>query len=179
MSEEKKETWLNYLALTTVILAVGATLATFKGGQYSTMSVLSQSQASDQWAFYQAKSLKGYMYDLQRDEMELALREKETFQSPDTRQFIESRISTYRKKAELYDKEKTSIQDQATQLEKVRDESKAHGSAFGFSVIFLQIAILLSSIAALMKKKVLWICGCSIGLAGLIFFANGFWLFFK
>ena len=32
MAEEKKEQWLNYLALTTVIFAVCATLATFKGG---------------------------------------------------------------------------------------------------------------------------------------------------
>ncbi len=29
MAEEKKEGWLNYLALTTVILAVCATLSTF------------------------------------------------------------------------------------------------------------------------------------------------------
>jgi hypothetical protein len=56
MAEEKKELWLNYLALTTVILAVGATLATFKGGQYSTRSVLSQSQASDQWTFFHLKA---------------------------------------------------------------------------------------------------------------------------
>ena len=179
MAEEKKEPWLNYLALTTVILAVGATLATFKGGQFSTKSVLSQSQASDQWAFFQAKSLKGYMYDLQRDEMELALKQKENSQSPDIRQFIESRVSTYKKKSEQYDKDKDAIQAQAAQLEKVRDESKAHGSAFGFSVIFLQVAILLSSIAALMKRKALWLCGCCVGFAGLIFFANGFWLFLK
>jgi Domain of unknown function (DUF4337) len=62
MAEEKKEPWLNYLALTTVILAVCATLSTFKGGGFSTRSVLSQTQASDQWAFYQAKSIKGYLY---------------------------------------------------------------------------------------------------------------------
>ena len=52
MAEEKKEGWLNLLALTTVILAVCATLATFKGGGHSTKAVLSQSQASDQWAYY-------------------------------------------------------------------------------------------------------------------------------
>ena len=40
MAEEPKEKWLNYLALTTVILAVCATLSTFKGGSYSTRSVL-------------------------------------------------------------------------------------------------------------------------------------------
>jgi len=65
MAEEKKEPWLNYLALTTVILAVCATLATFKGGGYSTRSVMSQTRASDQWAFYQAKSIKGYIYEMQ------------------------------------------------------------------------------------------------------------------
>ena len=46
MAEEKKETWLNYLALTTVIFAVCATLSTFKGGGFSTRSVMSQSQAT-------------------------------------------------------------------------------------------------------------------------------------
>ena len=50
MAEEKKEQWLNYLALTTVIFAVCATLATFKGGGFSTKSIMSQSQASDEWA---------------------------------------------------------------------------------------------------------------------------------
>jgi len=63
LAEEKKEPWLNYLALTTVIFAVCATLSTFKGGSYSTRSVLSQSQAANQWAFYQAKSIKGYLYE--------------------------------------------------------------------------------------------------------------------
>jgi len=35
MAEEPKEKWLNYIALTTVILAVCATLSTFKGACYS------------------------------------------------------------------------------------------------------------------------------------------------
>ena len=68
MTEEKKERWLNYLALTTVILAVCATLASFKGGGYSTRSVLSQTQASDQWSFYQAKSIKGNLYEVEKDQ---------------------------------------------------------------------------------------------------------------
>ena len=58
MAEEKKEPWLNYLALTTVIFAVCATLSTLKGGGFSTRAVMSQSQASDQWAYYQAKGVK-------------------------------------------------------------------------------------------------------------------------
>ena len=76
MAEEKKEPWLNYLALTTVILAVCVTLSTFKGGVYSTRSVLAQAQASDYWAYYQAKSIKGYLYEIQREKLELELKEK-------------------------------------------------------------------------------------------------------
>src|SRR5450830_1093967 len=71
--EDKKEPWLNYLALTTVIFAVCATLATFKGGGYSTKSVITQAQASDQWAFYQAKAVKGYLYELEKEKLELDL----------------------------------------------------------------------------------------------------------
>ena len=73
MTDEKKEPWLDWLALTTVILAVCATLSTFKGGSYSTRSVLSQTKAANQWAYYPAKSLKGYLYEIQKEELELGL----------------------------------------------------------------------------------------------------------
>ena len=80
MSDEKKEPWLNLLALTTVILAVCATLATFRGGGYSTRTVLSQSHASDQWAYYQAKGIKGNLYEVEamRLKRELQLAPKAT-----------------------------------------------------------------------------------------------------
>jgi hypothetical protein len=71
MAEEKKEPWLNRMALATVILAVCATLSTFKGGSYSTLSVISQTLASDQWAFYQAKSTKQHLHELQVDQFRL------------------------------------------------------------------------------------------------------------
>jgi hypothetical protein len=77
MAEEKKEPWLNYLALTTIIFAVCATLASFKGSSFSTLAVLSQSQSSDQWAYYQAKSLKGYLYEVQQDTLELEMKTKD------------------------------------------------------------------------------------------------------
>jgi len=50
MAEEKKEPWLNYLAMTTVLFAVCATLSTLKGGGYGSKAIMSQSQASDEWA---------------------------------------------------------------------------------------------------------------------------------
>jgi hypothetical protein len=45
------------------------------------------------------------------------------------------------------------------------------------AAMFLQIAILLSSIAALMKRKLFWYIGMGAGCFGLLYFFNGFLLF--
>lgn len=177
MAEEKKEAWLNYLALTTVIFAVCATLSTFKGGGFSTRSVMSQSQASDQWAFFQAKSIKSYMYQMQKETLELKLLDFPKSTPEEVVNSHKEKIADYKKKIEKYEQEKSEIQEKAKQLEIVRDESQKHSQAFGVAIIFLQIAILLSSIAALLKKKMVWYGGVATGLAGLFYFLDGFFLF--
>lgn len=177
MTEEKKEKWLNYLALTTVIFAVCATLSTFRGGGHSTRSVLSQSQASDQWAYYQSKSIKGYLYELQKEKFELELRAADPRIKKILGEDYGKKIEAYSRKIKKYDEEKATIEKEARALESSRDEAQKHSKAFGMAVIFLQIAILLSSIAALLKKKIVWILGLVTGLLGLVYFANGFWQF--
>ncbi len=178
MAEEKKEKWLNYLALTTVILAVCATLSTFKGGNFSTLAVMSQSQASDQWSYYQAKSIKGYIYDIQREKLELELKAMGQKKGKGVAEEYEKKIEAYARKSRKYEEERAKIEKNAKELEKVRADAQRHSKTFGMAVIFLQIAILLSSISALMKKKFLWLCGCIVGIFGLVYFVNGFLLFF-
>ena len=178
MAEDKKETWLNYLALTTVILAVCATLSTFKGGGFSTRSVMSQTQASDQWAFFQAKSVKGNIYEIEKDKLELELKAMGAKAPPGVTDEYRKKIEDYGKKIAKYEGEKADIQKDAKRFEKVRDDAQRHSQVFGIAVIFLQIAILLSSIAALIKKKPVWVIGLAVGIAGIVCFANGFLLFF-
>jgi len=177
MAEEKKESWLSYLALTTVILAVCATLSTFKGGGFSTRSVMSQSQASDQWAYFQAKGIKGYLYQMQAEKMEIELLGLPKSATNEVIAAYKNKIADYKKRVEKYDTEKAEIETKAKQLESVRDESQLHSKAFGVAVIYLQIAILLSSIAGLLKKKVVWYGGLATGLVGLVYFADGFLVF--
>ncbi len=179
MAEEKKEPWLSYLALTTVVFAVCATLATLKGGGYSTQSVISQAQASDQWAYYQAKSIKGYVYDLQKEKFELDLRTMKAGAAPALAADYKKRIEGYGQKIKKYDEEKAEIMKKAQELEATRDRAQMHAGAFGMAAMFLQIAILLSSIAALMKQKYFWLIGLASGTIGLVYFFNGFFLFLK
>lgn len=171
--EDKKEPWLNYLALTTVILAVCATLATFKVGGYSTRSVLVQNQASDQWAYFQAKSIKQSLAEMEQGELQRELARGDQRIAAETQagiQAVKARIAKY-------DQEKARIQEDAKKFEKQRDDAQRHGRPFGLAVIFLQIAILLSSIAALLKQKPVWLIGVAVGVCGLVQFANGFLLF--
>ena len=169
---EVKEKWLNYLALSTVILAVCATLSTFKGGGYSTRSLMNQSKASDQWSFYESKSLKSYMFEMQCDNLEL--QKGNVNNDP---QKYQDKIAYYKTKISQYEKEKAEIKALAAGFEKERDMNKDHSNIFGIAVIFLQVSILLSSISALTKKKIVWYLSMGIGIVGLVYFFDGFFLF--
>lgn len=177
MADEKKEPWLNYLALTTVIFAVCATLSTFKGGGYSTRSVLSQAQASDEWAYYQAKSIKENVYQLQLEKIQLEAK-LDADASAAKAALYKDTIAAYEKKVTKYGDEKAAIMTLAEDWEAKRDDAKKHGEPFGIAVILLQIAILISSIAALLKRQMLWYLAVPVGLLGIIFFADGFLLFY-
>jgi nitroreductase len=178
MAEENKAPWLNYLALTTVIVAVCATLATFKGGGYSTRQVLSQAKASDQWAYYQAKSVKSDLYALAKDSAQLEQQALPTAAPRAVAEAYARRTQEYAARVAKYEQDKAQIQAEARGLEQTRDAAQKHAAFFGIAVIFLQISILLSSIAALLKKKPVWILGLAVGAAGIVYFINGFLLFF-
>ncbi len=172
--EHAKGGWINYLALTTVILAVCATLASFQLEHYSVESVLKQALAADQWAFYQSKSVKGYLYDLQREKLDLELATIEKNLTPALTERYQKTITSYGTQAKTYDKEKKEIMHGAKEYEKARDEAQERRETFGRSIIFLQMGILLCSISALMRKKYIWLVGSLVGAVGILFFANGY-----
>jgi len=176
MADDKKEPWLNYLALTTIIFAVAATLSTFKGGGYSTRSVLSQEQASNKWSYFQSKSLKLYIYETQKDVLGLEMLRVSKSEIA-VLQAYQAKMNDFEKSIKRYETEKDEIQKEAEKFEQVRDEAQLHSKAFGMAVIFLQISILLSSIAALIKRKYLWYMAMGVGTVGLFYFINGFLLF--
>lgn len=174
---EKKEAWINYLAFTTVIFAALATLSTFKGGGFSSKSVVFQAQASDQWAYFQAKSIRESLYRIQKENLSLQLDLLPSSASPEEKDKITQGLEQAESKVEKYEQEKNNIEKEARALEQKRDEAQTHGKPLGLAVIFLQIAIVLSSIGGLLKRKEVWYLGLPIGLAGITLFADGFLLF--
>ena len=44
--------------------------------------------------------------------------------------------------------------------------------------MLLQIAIMMSAVAALIKRKAMWAAGLALSAVGLVYMANGFFLWF-
>ena len=178
LKEANKHSWMNYLALSTVVLAVCASLSSFKENNNSVDTVLNQTQAANQWAHYQAKSIKGYLYEMQAEKLAIDLEGAAQNYKEKSKEKIEAKIAEYHQELERYKSEKKDIMKDAKSYEQLRDDAQKRQDTFGIAVIFLQMGILLSSISALMKIKLPWIVGCVVGAIGTVYFVNGFVLFF-
>src|SRR5881628_1690579 len=55
--------WISWVALSTAILAVLAAIAGLLSGKHANEAMIAQIEASDQWAFYQAKGIKAAVLD--------------------------------------------------------------------------------------------------------------------
>ncbi len=164
--------WTRFIAVVTAILAVVAAIGALQSGLLVNEALLAKNdeislrtQATDQWNYYQAKSIKGVVY-----ETTLALL------PPGSPEVARSRAEVAR-----YDREQKDIQAKAEGLEReagvkdavsARDMDRHH--IFAFSVSLCQIAIALSAIAALTRSRRVWVFGLAAGLAGVAALVGGF-----
>src|ERR1017187_1807578 len=78
-AKEARERWTKYVSLSMVIIAVLAAVATLKGGGFSTRTLkemneatFNQTQAFDQWSFFEAKSIKQNLYEIELEHLNAA-----------------------------------------------------------------------------------------------------------
>ncbi len=189
------DSWTKWVALTTTLLAVGAAFSTMKGGGFSTQtqlntvkassaSQLNTVKASNDWAYYQAKSIKQTAMETNIVSLTVV---REMAQQPEARAETEKAIANYKLEVDRYKKEKAEIMEEAKKYEakavaesekyqRKADWSQCRGGSFGKAAMFLQIAIMLCAISALLKKKGAWIAGMCIGAIGLGFLAFGWFV---
>ncbi|HEX4422917.1 MAG TPA: DUF4337 domain-containing protein [Kofleriaceae bacterium] len=164
--------WLRYLSLSTAMIAVIAAVASLESGSKSNEAILekseamlNQSRASDQWAYFQAKGLKA------------TLSEGESAIVADTKPEVSAKLAA---DAKRYRGETEEIQAAARELEaKVHENNEQseqmmeHHHRFAIAVTLLQIAIALSAIAALTRRKSLWFLGMAVSAGGFAMFVYG------
>ncbi len=163
--------FLKRIALTTALLAALAAIASLKAGAtvnealvLKTEATRLQAQASDEWAYYQAKGIKAAI-EKASESAWLAAGKRPSEES-------ETRIKRY-------GEEQIEIEKKAREAEKERDEKsreadellhRHHG--FANAVALFQVAIALGAVAALTRIKPVWFASMLVGLVGIVFFGR-------
>src|ERR1051325_3369409 len=62
-AEHRGTVWISWVALSTATLAVLAAIAGLLSGKHANEAMMNQIEASDQWNYYQAKSIKASVLD--------------------------------------------------------------------------------------------------------------------
>ena len=142
-----------------------AAVATLKGGGFSTRTLkemneatFNQTQASDQWSYSEAKSIKQNLYEIELDHLTAT-------PTPDA-----GAVARLKAKIDKYDKDKADITVLAKKFETARDDARKtatsaaeHSKQMGLSITLFQIAIALGAMCLIVKKKPLWIVSSMLG----------------
>jgi hypothetical protein len=149
-AEHSGETWISWVALSTAILAVLAAIAGLLSGQHVNEAMMNQIEASDQWNYYQAKSIKASVLDAK---MSLAGAPNESD----------------RAKYDRYEKEQEEIKSEAEHKEAAAKSNFHKHEVFARGVTMFQIGIAIAAISALTRKRKFWIVSLLFGGVGCVF----------
>ena len=168
--EEKKEKEFSkrttqLIALSALVLAICATFSSLKAGAFSSKAILAQNAASNGWAYYQSKSLKENTYKVQLDQMKLAAASLDPVETPKL-------MEKYQLTVDRYKAEEKEIMQEARAAEATRDHALELNKGFAGALTFLQIAILMVSLAGLVKQIWFWYAGLAVGAVGVFQFAT-------
>lgn len=163
-SNEFSKRTTQFIALTALILAICATFSSLYAGANASKGILAQSQASDGWAYYQAKSIKEELYKMQLESLET---DPPDNVDPEKLSVLKQK---YQQTIDRYNTEQVDIRKDANQKEVDRDHFLALNKGFAGALTYLQIAILLTSLAGLMKQIYFWYAGIAVGAFGIFNF---------
>ena len=153
------------IAMTTALLATLAAFAALLAGTtvnealtLKTEATRLQSEATDQWAYYQAKEIKAAVQEASRAAWFAIGKEPP---------------ANFEAAVKRYAMEQEEIQKAAREREHERDAKSAEADhlfhrhhGFAISVAIFQVAITLGAVAALTRIRWIWIGSLVLGLAG-------------
>ncbi len=154
------------VSLTMSILAVLVAIATLFGHRAHTEELLLQAQATDQWAYYQAKNIRLH-------EMQSMVDLLNVISTPD-KEKTELLREKYQQEVERYGGDKDSIGEKAQEAEHERDLLRTKADRFDAGEGILEIALVICSLTLLTDKKFFWYAAMLIGAIGIVASLSGF-----
>ena len=149
-AQHSREKWISGVALSTAILAVLAAIASLLSGEHANEAMINQIEASSQWSYYQAKSIKAAVLDAK-----IA--------------FTGASDASDQSKRARYEKEQQEIKSEAEHREGAAKSFFHKHEVFARGVTMFQIAIAIAAISALTKKRSFWVVSLVFGALGCVF----------
>jgi hypothetical protein len=153
-AEHSSEQWIAWVALSTAVFAVLASIAGLLSGKCANEAMMNQIAASDQWNYYQAKSIKASVLDAK-----LTL--------------LATPNESDRAKLQRYETEQEEIKSEAEQKQAEAKASFQRHEVYARGVTMFQIAIAVAAISALTKRRRFWFLSLVFGAVGCVFVALG------
>jgi hypothetical protein len=157
-AHESHDRWSMQIALSTALIAVFAAITGLLAEHQANEALISQIKASDQWAYYQAKGIKGEIYNATGEILSaqnISLSEEK------------------QQKIEKYKQEQSGIKAKAEELQNESSIRLAKHSKLSLGITLFQIAIAISAVAILTRKRFLWYIGIGFSAVGLVFLLLG------
>ena len=145
-------------AITSAFYAIFAATAALLAGYHSNEAMIEQIKASDQWSYYQAKSIKMNIAESKVD-LQKSLKIK-----PDKNSLS---------KIENYKLEIAQISEKAKEKEIASEVHLKKHISYSRAVTLFQIAIGMTAFAILIKKRSFWYLSMVFAIIGLIFLSLG------
>ena len=153
---EAKDPFERLIALSVAILAVVLAFVDNTGNNGQADAIVKTNLASNQWAYYQAKSLKENL-SANNAELLAALAPNDS---------AKAKVEELKKQAERYEAEKKEIKEKAEALTKEAEQGQAIDDQCDIAALLLQIAVVICSIAILVRWKAIYFVGLAVGVAG-------------
>jgi|GEM_PF-158771 len=159
-------------AITAAILAVFAAFGSLLSGHEANQAIIHQTQATDQWSYYQSKSTKGHVYEVGKE----IVRALAVAQGPADLAKIQHTLETFEQQVRKYESQKADSEKEARKKEQESEHEFQKHHYYALGIAAFQIGIVLASISILVRYRLLWIASLFAGLVGIGFLGRGMFL---
>lgn len=157
-AEASRERWVSWVALSSALIAALAAVCALLAGHHANHGMIDQLQASDQWAYYQAKGIESKVLEVEQN---LLAAQGKTLSDE------------HAKKLHDYEKKREKASEVATEKQHAAADHMERHVILAEGVTMFQIAIAVAAISVLTRRTRFWYVGLGFAVVGVFFLLQG------
>lgn len=152
------------VSLTMAVLAVLVAVVSLLGHRTHTEEIILQNKVTDQWGYYQAKNIRRHNDELFAD-LTGVIATKEAESAAKLK-------AKYQAEADRYKEDQKELDAKAHELEQEGEHTRRKADRLDLAEVFLEIALVVSSITLLSGRRIFWHLGLLGAAAGIVVAAS-------